>query len=566
MTVLWMLFVGSVIVLPGTAVLALRWAMRHGEFEHLEKTALSIFDDEEPVGVMTDHFPDTLSRETPGTIAGFPTMNASAPSILKALSPADVEDVAQRRAALAEIDASCRNTLLLLFGASLVWLLLGTVLALVASWKLHSPEFLGDIAWLTFGRVRPAHLNAVVFGFASEAAIGVTLWLMCRLCRTPLMFGWIVNLAGVFWNLGVAVGMVGILAGDSTGIEWLEIPAYATPLLFVTYALIGMWGIITFRFRRERHLYVSQWYLLAALFWFPWLYSAAQILLVMEPVRGTVQAAVNWWFAHNVLGLWFTPIGLAAIYYFIPKVIGRPVYNYSLSVLGFWSLALFYNWNGMHHLVGGPLPAWLITVSIVASVMMTIPVVTVGINHHMTMWGSFHKLKDSPVLRFMVFGGMSYTVTSLHGVLLALSLGERGHALHPLDHRPRAPGDVRLFHHDHVRRHLLHHAARAPGGMALGAAHPHPFLGHRHRHHALRGAADHGRGPAGLGHDQSGRALPRPGQTQRGDADPALSQDALLLRFCLRSGTPRLPSVSSGSWRAGSRRCACLNSPHPHSL
>jgi cytochrome c oxidase cbb3-type subunit 1 len=151
----------------------------------------------------------------------------------------------------------------------------------------------------------------------------------------------------------------------------------------------------------------------------------------MDPVRGVVQAAVNWWFAHNVLGLWLTPIGLAAIYYFIPKVIGRPVHSYYLSLLGFWSLALFYNWNGMHHLVGGPLPAWLITVSIVASVMMTIPVLTVGLNHHLTMWGNFHRLKDSPVLRFMVFGGMSYTVASLHGVLLALrSVSEVTHFTH----------------------------------------------------------------------------------------------------------------------------------------
>ncbi len=358
-------------------------------------------------------------------------MSTASPSILNALSPSDTEDVSQRRATLAEIDASCRGTLMLFFGASLFWLMAGTVFALLASWKLHSPNVLGDISWLTFGRVRPAHLNAVIFGFASEAAIAVSLWMMCRLCRTPLMHGWMVNLAGVFWNVGVAVGIVGILAGDSTGIEWLEIPPYASPILFVTYALIGIWGIITFRFRREPHLYVSQWYILSALFWFPWLYSAAQILLVLDPVRGSVQAAVNWWFAHNVLGLWFTPIGLGAIYYFIPKVLGKPVYNYSLSVIGFWALALFYNWNGMHHLVGGPLPAWLITVSIVASGMMTIPVITVGLNHHLTMWGSFRKLKESPVLRFMVFGGMSYTLTSLHGVLLAFrNVSEVTHFTH----------------------------------------------------------------------------------------------------------------------------------------
>lgn len=347
-------------------------------------------------------------------------MSASSTSILRALSPVDTEDTAPAQATVNEIDASCRNTLLFLFSGGLFWLFLGTIFALLASWKMHDPEFLGDISWLTFGRVRPVHLNMMIYGFSSETAIGVGLWLMCRLCRTPLICGWVIALAGIFWNIGVAIGVVAILAGGSTGLEWLEIPPYATPLLFVSYALLAVWGIITFRFRREPHLYVSQWYLLAALFWFPWIYSAAQVLLVMDPVRGTVQAAVNWWFAHNVLGLWFTPIGLAAIYYFIPKVIGKPVYNYSLSVVGFWTLALFYNWNGMHHLVGGPMPAWLITVSIVASAMMVIPVVTVAVNHHCTMWGSFKKLKDSPVLRFMVFGGMSYTLTSLHGIALAL--------------------------------------------------------------------------------------------------------------------------------------------------
>lgn len=346
-------------------------------------------------------------------------MNVSSTSLLRALSPADTEDTAARESTVAEIDASCRNTLIFLFSAGLFWLMVGTIFALIASWKMHSPEFLGNISWLTFGRVRPVHLNCMIYGFASETAIGVTFWLMCRLCRTPLICGWVIALAGIFWNLGVAIGVIAILGGESTGMEWLEIPSYVTPLLFISYALIAIWGIITFRFRRERHLYVSQWYLLAALFWFPWIYSAAQVLLVMSPVRGTVQAAVNWWFAHNVLGLWFTPIGLASIYYFIPKVIGKPVYNYSLSVVGFWTLALFYNWNGMHHLVGGPMPAWLITVSIVASAMMAIPVITVAFNHHLTMWGSFHKLKESPVLRFMVFAGMSYTLTSLHGILLA---------------------------------------------------------------------------------------------------------------------------------------------------
>ncbi|MBL9174291.1 MAG: cbb3-type cytochrome c oxidase subunit I [Verrucomicrobiales bacterium] len=341
----------------------------------------------------------------------------ASPSVMSALSPRDTAESRDRRAELAEIDESTSGTVLLFFLAGMAWLLIGTLFALIASYKLHSPEFLNQYAWLTFGRIRTAHLNAVIFGFSAEVAVGVVLWLMCRLCRVPLMAQSVINAAAIFWNVGLVIGIGGILRGDTTGIEYLELPKYATPILFVAFALIAVWTIVVFRFRRERHLYVSQWYILAAVLWFPWLYSTAQLLLVLEPARGTVQAAVNWWFGHNVLGLWFTPIGLAAIYYFLPKVIGRPIHSYYLSVLGFWTLALFYNWNGFHHLVGGPFPAWMITISIVASVMMVIPVVSTAINHHFTMVGHFGKLKYSPTLRFIVFGAVSYTISSLQGVL-----------------------------------------------------------------------------------------------------------------------------------------------------
>lgn len=354
----------------------------------------------------------------------------ASPSVLAALSPHRAEG-SGNRAQLAEIDASCRGSVLLFFLSGMVWLLIGTVLALLASYKLHAPDFLGGSAWLTFGRVRTAHLNAVIYGFSAEVAVGVVLWLMCRLCRVPLLAQSVINSAAVLWNIGLLIGIGGILAGDTTGIEYLELPGYSTPILFLAFALIAVWTIVIFRFRREKHLYVSQWYILAAVLWFPWLYSTAQLLLVMDPARGAVQAAVNWWFAHNVLGLWFTPVGLASIYYFLPKVIGRPIHSYYLSVLGFWTLALFYNWNGFHHLVGGPFPAWMITISIVASVMMIIPVVATAINHHFTMVGHFGKLKYSPTLRFIVFGAMSYTISSLQGVLSSVRwFSETAHFTH----------------------------------------------------------------------------------------------------------------------------------------
>jgi cytochrome c oxidase cbb3-type subunit 1 len=343
---------------------------------------------------------------------------STTPSLAASINPGSSPDIVAR-AELGEIDASTRIPAVFFLGSSMLWLLAGTAFALIASFKLHTPHFLGDLEWLTFGRARTAHLNTVVYGWSVNASFAVAFWLMARLSRSVLRHAGILMVAGMFWNIGVTVGVIGILAGDSTSVEWLEFPPYATPMLFVAYALVGAWAVITFRFGKSGHIYVSQWYVLAALFWFPWLYSIAQIMIIFEPARGTVQALVNWWFAHNVIGLWFTPIGLGAIYYFLPKVLGKPIHSYHLSLLGFWSLAIFCNWAGMHHLVGGPVPAWVITAGIAASFMMIVPVAVTAINHHLTMTGSFDALKFSPTLRFIVFGAFNYTLTSVIGVVQA---------------------------------------------------------------------------------------------------------------------------------------------------
>jgi cytochrome c oxidase cbb3-type subunit 1 len=169
--------------------------------------------------------------------------------------------------------------------------------------------------------------------------------------------------------------------------------------------------------RKVKHLYVSVWYIAAGLLWFPILF-----LIANWPGLhfGVQQATMNWWFGHNVLGLWFTPIGLAASYYFIPKVLGKPIHSYNLSLLGFWSLAFFYSQVGGHHLIGGPVPSWLVTISIVQSMMMVIPVFAVAVNQHMTVLGNFRALIYSPTLRFIVLGAMMYTAASVQGSLEAL--------------------------------------------------------------------------------------------------------------------------------------------------
>jgi len=321
---------------------------------------------------------------------------------------------------LSRIDLSMRSICLFFFVASLVWLLVGTAFALVASISLHAPHLMPSWEWLTFGRMRSAHLNAVAYGWGNNVAFGVALWIMARLCRSEIRHGGLLTIAGIVWNLGVTIGIFGILNGQLTSVEWLEMPTYVAPSLAVAYVMIGAWGVLAFCYRSSEHVYVSQWYILAGLFWFPWLYTIVQIMIFMEPARGTVQSIVNWWFGHNVLGLWFTPIGLATAYYLIPKVLGVPIRSYYLSLLGFWSLALFYNWAGTHHLIAGPVPVWVTSVGTVASVMMVIPVIVTAINHHATVSGHFHAVWSSPTLRFVIFGAMSYTLTSFLGSAMAL--------------------------------------------------------------------------------------------------------------------------------------------------
>jgi cytochrome c oxidase cbb3-type subunit 1 len=205
--------------------------------------------------------------------------------------------------------------------------------------------------------------------------------------------------------------------GYSDGLEWLEFPWQFDIFLLIGGALVGLPLLLTLLRRKVEHLYVSVWYIGAAFLWFP-----VMFLIANWPGLhfGVQQATMNWWFGHNVLGLWFTPLGLAASYYFIPKVIGKPIHSYNLSLLGFWSLAFFYSQVGGHHLIGGPVPSWLITISIVQSMMMVVPVFAVAVNQHMTVLGNFRALIYSPTLRFIVLGAMMYTAASVQGSLEAL--------------------------------------------------------------------------------------------------------------------------------------------------
>ena len=207
--------------------------------------------------------------------------------------------------------------------------------------------------------------------------------------------------------------MIGILAGYGRVYEFLEFPKSAMAVLFIGYCLIAVWGLVVFLKRRPGHVFVSAWYLVAALLWFPWLLTGANALIGTHGFHGVMQAVVAAWYAQGVINLWLTAIGLGTIYYLIPKVSGKPVHSYSLAAIGFWSFALFAAWTGIQRLSGGPIPAWVVTVSIAATIMLLIPVVTVTANYLLTLRGSFELLNYSPTLRFVFFGALSYTVANV---------------------------------------------------------------------------------------------------------------------------------------------------------
>lgn len=323
------------------------------------------------------------------------------------------EELVQR----AQADASTGPLVFFFFACAFAWLLVASAAGMTASIKLHEPDWFNQYAWLTFGRIRTIHLNAVAYGWAPMAGLGIALFILPRLLKTQLVGARFALLGAALWNAALIAGLGSIAAGITDGLEWLEIPWQIDVLFVIGGALVGLPLVMTLAERKVKHLYVSVWYMGCALFWFPVLFFVANIPGLHAGVQ---QGAMNWWFGHNVLGLFYTPLALATVYYFLPKVIGRPIQSYNLSLLGFWGLAFFYGQVGGHHLIGGPVPEWMITLSIVQSMMMIIPVVAFTVNQYQTLKGHLGALKYSPTLRFIGLGGLMYTASSIQGSFEAL--------------------------------------------------------------------------------------------------------------------------------------------------
>lgn len=322
-----------------------------------------------------------------------------------------------RQEEIAAIDASVRTPVLLFFGAGILWLLLATALATIDAIKLSFPTPLAEFSWLTIGRLHPAATNALIYGWAGTAGIGAALWLMARLCRTPFRHGGILEAAWALWNVGVGLGVFGILYGQSTSYMALEFPRYASPLIFSAFVFIALWVGMAFRNRTLADVYISQWYVLAAFLFFPWTYATANLLLFFIPVQAPAQAVIAAWYAHSLVALFFVPIGLAVAYYIVPKVLDRPIAHYRQAKVGFWTWLLFAGWSGAYALIGGPLPTWLVSFTIAASVLTLLPMYSIIVNFKDTLAGRYRALKHVPSLRFVTVGMWCFFAAGIGGAL-----------------------------------------------------------------------------------------------------------------------------------------------------
>jgi cytochrome c oxidase cbb3-type subunit I len=272
-----------------------------------------------------------------------------------------------------EIDASCRLPLLTLFSGAALWLVLAAVGAMLASMSFHRPDMFADKMWLGYGRILPAARTWLVYGFCLPAGYGIALWIAARLGRTLLASPVAVMVGAKLWHIGVFIGSFGILCGASTGHEGFEMPRYAMVMLFLAASLIGFIGLLTIHQRTERELYPSQWFIITALLWLPWILSTAIVLLDLSPVRGVAQTSVLVWYVNNLQFVTLGLFGMAAGLYFIPKLARKGLHSKHLALFSLLTLVLFGSWSGLT--IGGPLPAWMGAIGSVAAVFSIVPVI-----------------------------------------------------------------------------------------------------------------------------------------------------------------------------------------------
>lgn len=314
------------------------------------------------------------------------------------------------------------QTALLFILTSAFWMTAATFIGLLAATELIAPDLTRGMGWLVFGRLRPIHVNLVLFGFVTPGLLGAAFYYLPRLLKTEIFSERLGMLTVALWNLTVLAGALSLSAGFSQGREYAEFIWPVDMMVVAAFGMIFYNFVMTVKQRGEKTLYVSVWYANAAIVLTGLTFALGNV--VWRPTSGALtgipDAILLWFYGHNIFGLLLTPLAAGVAYYVIPRACRAPLYSHTLSLLGFWSLIIVYTHVGTHHLLQVPVPTWLKVIGVVDSVGMVIPVMAFLINIWYTARGRLGEVHADVAAKFVFTGTIMYFFVSIQGSMMAL--------------------------------------------------------------------------------------------------------------------------------------------------
>jgi cytochrome c oxidase cbb3-type subunit 1 len=310
---------------------------------------------------------------------------------------------------------------------SAFWLTVATSVGLLAATKLIAPDFLGPVSWLSFGRIRPIHVNLVLFGFATPGLLSAAIYAVPKVLKTDLYSERLGVFTVALWNVTLAGAVVTLASGMSQAREYAELIWPLDILVVICFSLLSFNMVMTVKNRKEPVLYVSVWYVCAAVILTSVTYCLGNVIWHPDTgaLEGIPDAIILWFYGHNIFGLLLTPLSIGVAYYVIPKACRSPLYSHSLSLLGFWSLIVVYTHIGTHHLLQVPVPTWLKVIAVVDSIGMVIPVMVFLINIWYTARGKLGEIHADVGAKFIFTGTIMYFFVSIQGSMMALPIVQR---------------------------------------------------------------------------------------------------------------------------------------------
>jgi len=310
--------------------------------------------------------------------------------------------------------------------ATLLWGVVGMLVGLLAAVQMYLPAANLGLPITTFGRVRPLHTNAVIFAFVGNGIFMGVYYSLQRLCKTP-MFSKVLSAIHFWgWQLIIVAAAVTLLAGYTTGKEYAELEWPIDIAITLVWVIFGINMFATILQRREKHLYVAIWFFIATWVTVAMLHIVNSFEMPVSLFKsyswyaGVQDALVQWWYGHNAVAFFLTTPYLGIMYYFLPKAANRPVYSYRLSIIHFWALIFIYIWAGPHHLLYTALPDWAQSLGVVFSIMLIAPSWGGMLNGLFTLRGAWDRVREEPVLKFMVVAITCYGMATFEGPLLSL--------------------------------------------------------------------------------------------------------------------------------------------------